>query len=158
MPACDTDGVGPARADRTIRRASRQGRRSEPGSRGRSGRGAVSLEYGLLVAGIGAVLTLGLGALLQDVFSETLTCLGSQGAICARVGGVDPDGGGGPTGPVTPPTENPPTTTEPDGEPTSTTTSTTTCPSDTSTTTTTTTAADGSTSGSTSGPADPEDC
>ncbi len=80
--------------------------------RRRASGGSASVEYGLIIALIGAVLCLGIGVAVKSVFQQTVTCfleqLNSSGTSpeCAAEGGTngggtgDPGGGGGTT--VTP--------------------------------------------------------
>ena len=68
-------------------------------------RGAASVEYGLLVALIGGMLCLGIGATLKEVFGQSLQCFitsfesGGSAASCPLVGttsgGTGSSGGGG---------------------------------------------------------------
>jgi Flp pilus assembly pilin Flp len=79
------------------------GRRRAPARR-RASRGSASVEYGLIIALIGAVLCLGIGVAVKSVFQETVTCfleqLNSSGTSpeCADSGGTDGGGGTGGTG------------------------------------------------------------
>ena len=73
-------------------------RRARP--RRRASRGSASVEYGLIIALIGAVLCLGIGVAVKSVFQQTVTCfleqLNSSGTSpeCAGDGGTDGGGGG----------------------------------------------------------------
>ncbi len=93
-------------------------RRARP--RRRASRGSASVEYGLLVGLIGAVLCLGIGVAVKSVLQDPFECLiaqmqGRSAPGCGDGGGVDGGGGTGGSGgtggtsssPTGSPTESP---------------------------------------------------
>ncbi len=101
-------------------------RRARP--RRRASRGSASVEYGLIVGLIGAVLCLGIGVVMQEVFADIGRCflaqLQGQPAPAGCGGGTDGVGGstgGGSSGgsggtsssPTNSPTESPSATPTP---------------------------------------------
>jgi Flp pilus assembly pilin Flp len=73
----------------------RRGDLARPHPGRRLSRGATSVEYGLLIAVIGGMLCLGIGATIQGVFEGTLTCFIAQfqsGGTSSECPGTTPGG------------------------------------------------------------------
>jgi Flp pilus assembly pilin Flp len=94
-------------------RGERRLRRARPTLRARASRGSSSVEYGLLIALIGAVLCFGIGLAVKSMFLPVINCFisniqGVTDPACADPGGSGGGGGGsGPVGPAITPGPSP---------------------------------------------------
>jgi Flp pilus assembly pilin Flp len=87
-----TDGRAGEGEARTTRRL------AVPARPERGSRGASSVEYGLMIAAICAVLCVGVGVALHSVFNSTFSCIVGQlggGDTSSCSGGAGAGGGGG---------------------------------------------------------------
>jgi Flp pilus assembly pilin Flp len=101
-----TDGHSGEGEARTTRRL------AVPARPERGSRGASSVEYGLMIAAICAVLCVGVGVALHSVFNSTLSCIvaqlgGGDTSSCSGGAGGGGTGGGGTGGGGTLPTVSP---------------------------------------------------
>jgi len=112
------DAIGvPAVRAKDRERAARRGRVVRPRLRRHASAGSSSIEYGLLIALVGALLCLGIGYSVKSMFEGAIQCFianlqGVTGEGCSSETGTTGGGGTGTVGPaISPGPSAPPTPT-----------------------------------------------